>query len=227
MPKTLIVGCSYVHQLKFYQDINTEQFDLFGSPGAGNQAIAARALHQINTVDYDEVLVLWSGVNRLDMPVSHDLHQVLEYKFFDIVENIVWYHSGGNANGGQSSHAPKMVKKYFDTLYSAATNAYLSQLTLVNILTVQQCLQLKNIPYKMSFIYDITDQSIHCQEGSHGFLTPMCSLFNTVDWSAFAKVPPWNWAKDSGKLQPANDYYPTEAAFLQWFKEQLDVDLLQ
>jgi hypothetical protein len=226
MPKTLIVGCSYVHQLKFYQDINTEQFDLFGSPGAGNQAIAARALHQINTVDYDEVLVLWSGVNRLDMPVSQDLHRVENYKFFDMVDTTIWYHSGGIGCSGQSPEAPKIIKKYFDAAYFVSSNQSLSHLTLNNIFSVQQRLQVKQIPYRMAFIYDINDQSRQQHEVSHGFLDPICNLYSHINWQPFVIDSPYNWARSKKQLKEDN-YYPTEAAFLQWFKEQLDVDLLQ
>lgn len=224
MSKTLIAGCSYVHKLKFDPKVNRDRFDIWGSPGSGNQAIAARVAHQVTTNQYQKVLVLWSGVNRLDAPIGLNLHETFNYRYFDCVGPVAWYHSGGIGVSGQSSEAPKMIKQYFDTMYLGADQDYLSELTLQNILAVQSLLQVRNIDYQMSFIYDVSSKRVEQHENSHGYLTTDSKLYSCVDWTKFCSQAPWNWAVDRYCVEE-NEYYPTAEAFRQWFQEQMQVDL--
>ena len=225
MNKTLIVGCSYVHKLKFYEQINHDKYKIHGSSGAGNQAIASRVIHEISKQQFNQVVVLWSGINRLDMPVPLNLHKTFDYKFFDIVDNIAWYHSGGIGCSGQSSEAPRKVKQYFDTLYVGADNQYLSELTLMNILAVQTQLKTQNVPFKMCFIYDIQNSLPSQHEVSHGTLSKKSCLFSQIDWSVFKAESPWEWASTQNQLDQTG-YYPTQDGYYRWFREQMDIDLV-
>ena len=224
MSKTLIAGCSYVHKLKFVKQINQNQYSIQGSGGAGNQAIAARVIHELSRQQFDQVIVLWSGINRLDMPVPLPLHQTFDYNFVDVVGNIAWYHSGGIGCSGQSLESPRTVKQYFDTLYVGADQDYLSELTLHSILSVQALLTAQNIPYKMCFIYDVHNSRPGQHEASHGTLSKTSPMYSQIDWSAFGAEPPWEWAMTKSKLDHTG-YYPTNDAFFEWFQEQMGVDL--
>lgn len=226
MAKVLIAGCSYVHKLKWDTQVDHTQYIIRGSPGAGNQAIASRVIHEIAQQDFDQVIVLWSGVNRLDMPVPISLHRTFDYEFVDIVGDIAWYHSGGWRSSGQSAESPKTVKQYFDTLYVGADQNYLSGLTLSSILSVQTLLKNKNIPHKMCFIYDVHNSNRSKHEMSHGFLTKNSCLYSQIDWSVFDAEPPWEWATSRERLDHT-EYYPTRDAFFEWFLEQMKVDLTQ
>jgi hypothetical protein len=226
LSKILIVGCSYVHNLKFDEQIDHCRYSIHGSPGAGNQAIAARAIHEIVQQDFDQVIVLWSGVNRLDMPVPLSLHRTFDYNFVDIVGNIAWYHSGGIGCSGQSADSPKTVKQYFDTLYVGADQHYLSELTLSSVLSVQTLLKNKNIPYKMCFIYNVHSSDTSRHEMSHGALSKESCLYSQIDWSVFDAEPPWEWASDRGRLDHT-EYYPIRDIFFEWFLAQMKVDLTQ
>ena len=226
MTKTLIAGCSYVHKLKFDKQINHSQYNIHGSPGAGNRAIAARVTYELLQQQFDQVIVLWSGINRLDMPVPLPLHQTFDYNFVDVVGNIAWYHSGGIGCSGQSPEAPRTVKQYFDTLYVGADQDYLSELTLYSILSVQTLLKNQNIPYKMCFIYDIHNSCPGQHEVSHGMLSKTSTMYSQIDWLAFGADPPWEWATARAKLDHTG-YYPTNNAFFEWFREQMGVDITQ
>jgi len=226
LAKTLIAGCSYVHKLKFDEQIDHSRYIIRGSPGAGNQAIASRVIHELAYQDFDQVIVLWSGVNRLDMPVPLPLHQTFEYNFVDVIGDTAWYHSGGIGCSGQSTDAPKTVKQYFDILYLGATQEYLSDLTLSSILSVQTLLRTRNIPYKMCFIYDVDNSQPSQHEVSHGELSKKSILYSQIDWQTFGAESPWEWATARKKLDHT-DYYPTKDAFFEWFQEQMKVDLTQ
>ena len=226
MSKTLIAGCSYVHKLKFAEQINQDQYSIHGSGGAGNQAIAARVIYEVSQQKFDQVIVLWSGINRLDMPVPLPLHQTFEYNFVDVVGNTAWYHSGGIGCSGQSEQAPRTVKQYFDILYLGADQDYFSELTLRSILSVQTLLKTQSIPYKMCFIYDIHNSRTSQHEVSHGMLSKTSPIYSQIDWSAFGAEPPWEWAIAQNRLDHT-EYYPTRDAFFDWFREQMNVDLIQ
>jgi len=226
LSKILIAGCSYVHKLKFDERINHSQYSIHGSPGAGNQAIAARVIYELAQQNFDQVIVLWSGVNRLDMPVPLPLHRTFDYNFVDVVGSIAWYHSGGIGCSGQSAEAPRTVKQYFDTLYVGADQDYLSELTLHSILSVQTLLKDQNIPYKMCFIYDIHSSCPGQHEVSHGTLSKTSPVYAQIDWSSFGAEPPWEWATSQNRLDQT-EYYPTRDAFFDWFREQMNIDLFQ
>jgi hypothetical protein len=225
LSKILIAGCSYVHKLQFVEQINKNQYCICGSGGAGNQAIAARVIYELSRQQFDRVIVLWSGVNRLDMPVPLPLHKTFDYNFFDVVGNIAWYHSGGIGCSGQSADAPRLVKQYFDILYLGANQEYFSDVTLRSILSVQTLLKAHNIPYKMCFIYDVHNYQPSQHEVSHGTLSKTSLIYSQIDWSAFGAEPPWEWAKTRNLLDHT-EYYPTRDAFFDWFKEQMNIDLI-
>lgn len=221
--KTLIAGCSFVNNLKSYE-INQSKFALFGSPGAGNLAIAARCQHELTCGSYDRAVVLWSGVNRIDLAVPMLLNQMFAYRYTDKVGDLVWYHSGGLGCSGQSNESPQFFKNYLDKIYRCLDNRYLSQITINAILGTQSLLNISGIDYKMSFVYDQTSAAINKHEMSHGRLNPDVQGFDRIDWTKFAAISPHQWAKDRKQLD-INEYYPQKQAFLQWFKDQLDIDL--
>ena len=80
MNKTLIVGCSFVARLTYRLSdddyhVNAQKYTILSSPGSGNQALAARTIYELSQNKYDQVVVLWSGINRLDFPVSAELNK--------------------------------------------------------------------------------------------------------------------------------------------------------
>jgi len=80
MSKTLLVGCSFVDRLTYRLNnddyhIDAKRYQVLSSPGTGNQAIAARTIYQLSQDTYDQVVVMWSGINRLDFPISQELQK--------------------------------------------------------------------------------------------------------------------------------------------------------
>jgi len=236
MNKTLIVGCSFVHDLTHQSDgiINRDHYHIKGSSGAGNQSIAARVVHECSLQPFEEVVVLWSGVNRLDFPIGFDLHDALPkdrdgypvYPYWLRNDQAVWYHSGGYRLSGTSDPCPKFFKEFFENQYRSANPRYLSEMTLLSIVQTQSFLTAKNIPYKMSFIYDVDHgyTETHIEPGC-GKLDRQSSLNSMVDWSKFtAQTPPFEYARNRQGLEPDN-FHPRLDAMLDWFKTQLAIDL--
>lgn len=241
MSRTLIVGCSFVARLTYRLNdddyhVNAKKYNILSSPGSGNQAIAARTIYEISQNDYDQVVILWSGINRLDFPVSEELNRTYPENKPDAwisrchVGSMVWFHSGGilGSGPGELSATPEPLKRFFQTQYLGTTSGsrYLSELTLLSILSTQATLEKRKIPYQMGFIYD-TQKSIplETEEHSHGRLSHDSPLHSQVDWTKFTKFEsPYEWAKQQRRLENDN-YHPTRNAMIEWFRLAMNIDL--
>lgn len=240
MTRTLLVGCSFLSRLTYRLDdndyhINAQRYHVLASPGSGNQALAARTIYEVNQNKYDQVVVLWSGINRLDFPISKELQRT----YPETIENgwaaccsvgsMAWYHSGGIVGSGTGeSGTPESLRQFFRTQYlgTESGSKYLTELSLLSIISTQAVLERANIPYQMGFIYD-TQRSIPCEqeEHSHGIMYKDTPLYSAVDWTKFTKFDsPYEWAKRAGRLEHDN-YHPTRNAIIDWFQLAMNIDL--
>lgn len=230
--RTLIVGCSFVSRLTYrLQDtdwhINAQRYHIIDNSGASNTAIAACVLQTISEQKFDQVIVLWSGVNRLDQQMSGNLG-VDNRSQISQTGNVFWHHSGGKLGAGVEVDSPSILKNIFHTqyLYAEQNTKYLSELTLMSIASVQGVLVKQGIPYKMGFIYNAYKPNARDQnEHTLGKLDRSSSLFNLIDWYSFTMhTPPYEWARQQHKLE-ADHFHPTRNAMVEWFKLALDIDL--
>jgi hypothetical protein len=239
---TLIVGCSFVKNLNNPSlSINRTKWITVGSSGSGNQAISARVLHECSQNKYKEVIVLWSGINRLDFPIGRALHDVMpkdsdgyqKYCYYSIMEDIIWYHSGGFMLSGASDDSPEWFQNWCKVQYKSSSSRYLTDLSILSIIQAQSFLQAQNIPYRMSFIYDIDhDYERHYTSGRDGrYIEPGCGkidrsskLINLVNWQSFTShQPPYEYAQSLGQL--SDGFHPDCDAMLNWFNNALNIDL--
>lgn len=241
MAQTLLVGCSFLARLTYRLNdddyhVNAQKYKVLASPGSGNQALAARTIYEVSQHSYDQVIVLWSGINRLDFPVSEELNRTYPENKPDAwisrcnIGSMTWFHSGGmlGSGPGELSATPQPIKKFFQEQYLGTTSGskYLTELTLLNILSTQAVLEKKKIPYQMGFIYD-TQKSIpiETEEHSHGVMYRDTPLYSEVDWTKFTRFEsPYEWAKRAKRLESDN-YHPTRNAIVDWFKIAMDIDL--
>lgn len=240
MAKTLLVGCSFLARLTYRLSdddyhVNAHRYKILASPGSGNQALAARTIYQLSHETYDQVVVIWSGINRLDFPISQELQKTYPQTAEGLwaascsVGSMAWYHSGGMCGSGTGESAtPEPLRQFFRTQYlgTESGSKYLTELSLLNILSTQAVLEKLKMPYQMAFIYD-TQRSIpgEQEEHSHGIMDRTSPLYNTIDWTKFTKFEsPYEWAKRAGRLEQDN-YHPTRNAMIDWFKLALNIDL--
>jgi hypothetical protein len=239
---TLIVGCSFVQNLNNPQNnVNHQQWHTLGSSGSGNQAIAHRVIHACAEQSYKEVVVLWSGINRLDFPIGKDLHDVMPknydgyqtYSYYTPMDDIVWYHSGGFMLSGTSNESPQWFRDWCRAQYKSASPRYLTDLSLLSIIQTQSYLKARNIPFRMSFIYDIDfDYQRHYNGGHTGrYIEPGCGkidrssgLVKQVDWSMFTSYqPPYEFGRELNQLE--DGFHPEFSAMSEWFKRAFSIDL--
>jgi hypothetical protein len=241
MSQTLLVGCSFLERLNYRLSedeyhVNAKKYTVLASSGSGNQALAARTIYEVNQNKYDQVVVLWSGINRLDFPISEELNRTYpENKPGDWIArchvgSMVWFHSGGilGLATSDTTAAPHEIKNFFQTQYlgTESGSKYLSELSLMSILSTQAVLDKQKISYQMGFIYD-TQRSMpgEPEEHSHGIMYKDTPLYNAVDWTKFTRFEsPYEWAKRTSRLAQ-DGYHPTRNAMIDWFNLAMNIDL--
>lgn len=242
---TLIVGCSFVQNLNDpINGVDKDKFKFCGTAGSGNQAIAARVQHEIShNQDYEKVIVLWSGINRLDFPIGRPYHNTMPvdkdgypaYAYYSLMNDVVWYHSGGWSLSGCSDESPGWFRDWCRTQYLSSTPRYLTDLSAQAIIATQGFLDKCGIPYQMAWIYDVdADYQRHFTGGHTGttYIEPGCGkidrnsiLLNLIDWTKFTKfTPPYEFGNQSNSLW--DGFHPHFESMRKWFKLALDVDLL-
>ncbi len=129
--RTLIVGCSFCSTLgenapdewQLHPDIVVR-----ATAGTGNQAMASRVAFECAQSKFDRVIVVWSGINRLDTMITRDLWETHpgafesnpKYSFVTPMEQNVWYHSGGFFGSWTTDFCPKEINQIFKTQYLGA-----------------------------------------------------------------------------------------------------------
>lgn len=230
MSRTLIVGCSFIEKIA----ISNKKFLLLGQSGAGNQSISARTIYACSQERFKRVIVLWSGINRLDFPIGLSLHETMPldkanrhlYPFFTQIGDMVWYHSGGFCLSGVSDQCPKFMREFFQQQYKGSTGRYLTDLTLLSMLAVQNFLQSQGLRYNMSFIYDsdkpYTDHRIEPGCGKIDRTSPLIPLIDWTSNTAFS--PPYEYALHRQQLEE-DGFHPTSDCMNDWFWQAFQIDL--
>lgn len=235
-----MVGCSFMSRLQSRHQgdmgINAAKYHVLASPGSGNQAIAARTQYQLAQEHYDHVVVLWSGINRIDFPVSQELQRTQhnnpegDWVASCNIGQMAWYHSGGFLGTGVFGAVPEPVQIFMRAQYlgSEPNSKYLSELTLSSIVNLQSLLQARGITYQMAFIYNTQHGDVgRQQEHAHGRLDHDSPLDSLVDWTKFnMSSNPYEWAMRRDQLEGDN-YHPTRNAMIEWFQEQMHIDMTQ
>lgn len=232
MARTLIVGCSFVQNLQVNKD--SKKYRVLGTSGSGNQAIAARVFYECSRERFDRVIVIWSGINRIDIPIPFDVHDTFakddrgypSYTFYTLLCPVVWYHSGGVYLSGTSDECPVPVRAFFKQQYLGADQRYLSDLTLNSIVSTQGFLTQQQIDYRMAWIYNVdepyTDKTIEPGCGQLDRTSPLNSM---VDWAKFSPCQPvYEHCRDRGQLTRDN-FHPEQTCIIPYLNQCFGLEL--
>lgn len=210
---------------------DTLEIKILGSAGAGNRLIAEIAIHELATAIYDQVYIIWSGINRLDTSIGIQLHKTFDhdYAFTHKLNDTVWYSSGGIDASGSESPCPIEIRKWFNTQYVGATNRYLTDLTLSSVISVQALLTSKNIPYHMAFIYNLDNQiyNLNSLENVLGAIDRTSPLNGLVSWTKIQTVDtPYEWCQQRN-LTSQDKFHPTIFGMKQWLLKNFNLNIDQ
>lgn len=151
--KTLSSGCSFTAGC--WEEQLNKHFKHYDSayPGAGNKYIADSIIHLTSQEHYDCVLVMWSGLTRLDTPITN--HSYFGNYFNQSLlgqtaANTKYIMSGGQV--GNWLNDP-MAKLLYENIYKFMSFQDLALMSLLEMVKLQGYLKSKNIKYYfMSYI---------------------------------------------------------------------------
>lgn len=243
--KTFISGCSFTHwpaepgsernicwPAHLHHHLSSIDITNVAEPGAGNRYIADSVVQAIcNQPDtYDMILVMWSGVSRLDFltnltdPDWGDLYD--DYGFYrrvDSCPNTLGYIFSGGQLGPWFRHAASTP--LFREMYKVSDHLSLAYQNLIEIVKCQEFIKSKNIPYKfMSYVNYWNDQTNLSPNGDFGvYAHPEVShLIKSIDFENWIFL---NDSKDGiyEMAKAADDYHgdrfhPGITTHQQWAK---------
>lgn len=254
MSRVLIAGCSFAGISAGYSrpapNVKLERFRFFGDAAAGNRAIAARVRHQLPRDTYEHVIVMWTGINRVDIPVELTTHTSTPntYQYVSVLEDWAWYFSGGLGGSWQSDPGcPDQVRNQFRDQYLHQTPRSATDTTLAAILETQELLDARKVNYTMCFIYDIhqsynhaVDKVTNTRHRTMGFdrwpqwlalehclgkIDTTSSLYSMVDWGKFTvDIPPYEYCAERNMLQ-IDQFHPTSFGMAEWFETQVGFNI--
>ena len=175
--KLLTNGCSFSHGPESWPYALQEKLgcDLvnLGMPSAGNTYIHDSTISELSKNKYDMVIIMWSGMSRLDLKVSDvsefkGSHASSEYQVSinDFAAKII---ENGNESDliekdwiflHHTAHAKhKLLEDYQKTyrLYSGSVDILVYN-TLIKLISLQSVLKQMNIKYLFTFYIDYFDK---------------------------------------------------------------------
>jgi len=189
----LVLGCSYTDkdQAIWHDILFDEPYTVFAKGGVDNKWIARTGLHVIK--DYDSVFVMFTGLNRTSIPIPQDCVDNGYYFSFPIGYDYGPYgdvnlvQSGGPAGSwNEQYHGP--ARSVFKAIHSTNCKNYYSQLNMYHIVMFLNYLKAQHIPFKYTFIYDITQSYL---EPSLGKCT---AYYDLLDRTHYIPITPYEFA---------------------------------
>lgn len=199
--KILISGCSFtqwpeypggpnVCWPKYLKDcLPNDEVKTLAEAAAGNQYICDSIIRETLNNRYDQVLVMWSGVSRLDYLTSledQSWNALFDsYGFFRRLPDgkLGWIFSGGQM-GTWFKHP--VAHKMFYEMYKVSSELSLATINLMEIVKLQNYLKAKGIPFKfMSYVNYWTTGKNLSPNGDFGVLDfpELKYLINEIDFS--------------------------------------------
>ncbi len=203
----LVSGCSFTQWPEepgspnnicwpaYLQKMNPDWIiDNRAEPGAGNQYIANSIVQSICSKPdfYDLVLVMWTGVSRLDFLTdltNKDWEPLfIDYNFYRRIDNCP-NDLGYIFSGGQMGiwYQNKVGHRLFNELYKVSGDRSLAYTNLIEMVKTQHYLRAKNIPYLfMSYVnYWVDTQDYISPNGDFGVMgiPELRPLIDDIDFS--------------------------------------------
>ena len=212
----LILGCSYTDtdQASWHSTMFNEPYRVFAKGGVDNSWIARTGLHVIK--NYSSVFVMFTGLNRTSIPIPQDCLNLTQ----DCVDNDYYYsfpigydfgpygdvhlvQSGGPAGiWNEQYHGP--ARSVFKTIHTTTSNTYFSQLNMYHVIMFLNYLKAQNIPYKYTFIYDITQDYLEPSLGKCN------AYYDMLDKKHYIPITPYEFALKTNGFSEDGFHLTTE-----------------
>lgn len=199
--KILISGCSFTHWPahpggpnicwpRYFQEKNPQHtIRSYAEPAAGNQYIADSIVRGVLDERPDHVLVMWSGVSRLDYLTSlEDPSWDALFDSYGFYRRLPGSKLGYIFSGGKMGtwYKNPVAHKMFNEMYKVSSDTSLGAINLIEIVKTQEFLKAQNIPYHfMSYVNYWTTEPNVSRNGDFGVIgnKDLEPLVNAIDFS--------------------------------------------
>jgi hypothetical protein len=218
--KLLVSGCSFTHH-RWPQFLSNHSITDLAWPGAGNKYISDSIIHHCSIKKFDAVLVMWSGLTRLDMPVPNSLKLFNNYDFIQPVGNFNYIMSGGVLGSWQHHPGPNQL---FKNTYKIMSTEELAWLSLLEIIKLQGFLKNLGIKYYFMSYVNYWNRPVgwiskNCDPTLKDFLN-LNNIINQIDFSSWIflndnKDGIYEFAEKSNLFESDN-WHPNSTADQTW-----------
>lgn len=198
--KFLISGCSFTQWPeypggpnicwpRYFQEQNPHiEIKTVAEAAAGNQYIADSVIRNVSEERPDHVIVMWSGVSRLDYLTSlEDPAWDALYDSYGFYRRLPGNKLGYIFSGGRMGTWFKnpVAHKMFNEMYKVSSDTSLGYINLMEIVKTQNFLKAQGIPYHfMSYVNYWTTKLEVSRNGDFGVLgnRDLAPLVNAIDF---------------------------------------------
>jgi hypothetical protein len=189
--------------------------------GAGNRYIGQSVVLELlqDREHYDLVLVMWSGLQRVDFLVNDFVYDAIDTNRAS-VDGLYCYAFFGDSY--THKHNQSLLRDTGKEIFKLSNEETLGCASLIEMINLQNFLKANSIPYRfMSYVnyWDDDDQVINLNFGVHKYLS--CSqLAKHLDFDNFLFYNDshdgfYEFAKDKNMI--ADDgFHPTLQAHIEW-----------
>lgn len=195
--KILISGCSFTQWPEYPggpnvcwpRYITNHEITTVGEAAAGNQYICDSVVRETLQNKYDMVIVMWSGVSRLDYLTSlEDSAWESLFDSYGFYRRLNGIPLGYIFSGGRMGtwYKNPVAHKMFYEMYKVSSDLSLATINLQEIIKLQEYLKAKNIPYKFMSYVNYWGNGEHLSpNGDFGVADhPELKVFtDSIDWN--------------------------------------------
>lgn len=189
--------------------------------GAGNRYIGQSIMLEIlqNRDHYDMVLVMWSGLQRIDTMVNNFVYDSLDTNHGS-VDGLYCYGFFGDAYSHR--HDPSVLRSASKEMFKIGNEETLGCASLIEMIALQDFLKASSIPYRfMSYVnyWGNDEQVTNLNFGVHKYLS--CSqLAKHIDLDCFLFYNDshdgfYEFAQENSMISE-DGFHPTLQAHIEW-----------
>jgi hypothetical protein len=232
--KLILSGDSWLADRTWYQEIfDCEQVTNLAVSGAGNKYIAESVMsHIVENPGVDYVFVIWSGLNRVDIPLPLGVRtSYTDPDAKDRTTSASRYWTNIMAPWRDKDSHIHIEEKLIRLMYQEKGYTSVKNQSLINMINLQDFLKVRQIPYLFCFLYDYTNPDF-----DHNHLTgetetnAFCTLGSThkenpilreLDRKFCMEPAGMDWALGQDKDHFKDPIHLTDDGYRAWARELL------
>jgi len=218
----------------WHQEIfDCERVTNLAVPGAGNKYIAESVMsHIVENPEVDQVLVNWSGLNRVDVPLPLGVRMECKDRHAGRrTTRASRYWTNDMAPWRDRQVEINVEERLVRLMYQEKAYVSVKNQALISIVNLQNFLKVKQIPYLFCFVYDYTNQDFDHNhltgESDTGHFSTLGSvpeahpLLAELDRQSCLQPPALDWALVQDEDQFRDSIHLTDDGYRAWAREML------